>query len=67
MQQKAQQEVIQSESEESEEEIYPTLNTPVRTQAGQFLEFKYHKKDKRYYLPDDFSLPASIFENLFDH
>ena len=59
--------MIQSESEESEEEIYPTLNTPVKTQKGQLLEYKYRKRDKRYYLPDDFSLPASIFDNLFDH
>lgn len=57
----------ESEEEEEEEEVYPTLTSPVKTRSGQVLEFKYCKKDKRYYLPDDFSLPESIFEKLFDH
>lgn len=31
------------------------------------LEYRYDSEDERYYLPGDFNIPASLFDNLFDH
>ena len=31
------------------------------------IEFKFNPKDEKFYLPGDFSLPKSIFDNLFPH
>ena len=30
-------------------------------------EYKFNPEDDKYYLPGDFSLPKSTYDNLFDH
>lgn len=31
------------------------------------ITYKKNERNKKYYLTGDFSLPAKIYENLFDH
>jgi SNF2 family DNA or RNA helicase len=54
---------------ESEEEydIYEKLDQYADGHEQHGYQFKYYSKKKRFYLPGDFSLPSSIYLNLFEH
>ena len=59
------------EEEESEEEdnIYESLTSYADGHSQYGYDYKERKKNgkSRFYLPGDFSLPASLYNNLFEH
>lgn len=58
---------IIQESEDSDDDIYNKLKIKAEGRAGLGIIFKFNPQDQRYYLPGGFSIPDSIFDNLFDH
>ena len=56
-----------SESEEDNGETYEKLPSLVNDAKDLNVTYKFNTKNKKYYLTGDFSLPAKIYDNLFDH
>lgn len=55
------------ESEQDDGETYDRLTSFVGDAKELGITYKQNPKNKKYYLTGDFSLPAKIYENLFDH
>lgn len=47
--------------------IYDKLTQFADDSKSLQTEYKFNPEDDKYYLPGDFSLPKSTYDNLFDH
>ena len=47
--------------------IYDKLTKFAEDSKSLQTEYKFNPDDNKYYLPGDFSLPKSTYDNLFDH
>lgn len=47
--------------------IYDKLTQFAEDSKSLQTEYKFNPEDDKYYLPGDFSLPKSTYDNLFDH
>lgn len=47
--------------------IYDKLTQFAADSKSLQTEYKFNPEDNKYYLPGDFSLPKTTYDNLFDH
>ena len=47
--------------------IYDKLTQFADDSKSLQTEYKFNPEDDKFYLPGDFSLPKSTYDNLFDH
>ena len=55
------------EEDSDEDMIYDKLTKFAEDSKSLQTEYKFNPDDNKYYLPGDFSLPKSTYDNLFDH